>query len=132
MYHNPKDDAGYDGVKVPPGLAVKDTTRLRLLFYLLPVVGLVPAVGNLLTNWSRSPVERDLSRSVITITSLWLVTYVLGGSLAQQESLGVPALLMSSVATSGYFILQLWLMVRVWRGQSLKLPGVTRLARRLP
>ncbi len=106
--------------------------RLRLLFYLLPVVGLAPAVWNLLTNASRSRRERDVSRSVITVTGLWLIIYVLLGSLAQQESLGLPALAVNSMITSGYFILQLWLMVRLWRGQSLKLPGLAQLARRLP
>ena len=106
--------------------------RLKLLFYLLPVVGLAPAVWNLFTNASRSRRERDLSRSVITITGLWLVMYVLFGSLAQQESLGLPALAVNSVMTSAYFVLQLWLMLRLWRGQSLKLPGVAQLSRRLP
>lgn len=106
--------------------------RLRMLFYLLPVIGLAPAMWNLVTNASRSRQERDLSRSVITITGLWLIAYVLFGSLAQQESLGLPALAVNSVITSGYFLLQLWLMVRFWRGQSLKLPGVAQLARRLP
>ncbi|MEN9217761.1 MAG: hypothetical protein Q6J33_01990 [Gloeomargarita sp. DG_2_bins_126] len=111
---------------------MRDSTRLRLLFYLLPVVGLAPAVWNLLTNQSRSRPERDLSRSVITLTGLWLLTYVLLGGLAQQESLAVPALLVNSLITSGYFILQLGLMVRVWRGQSLRLPGLASLTRRLP
>ncbi len=106
--------------------------RLKLLFYLLPVVGLAPAVWNLFTNASRSRLERNLSRSVITITGLWLVMYVLFGSLAQQESLALPALAVNSVMTSAYFVLQLWLMVRLWRGQSLKLPGVAQVARRLP
>ncbi|MEN9272137.1 MAG: hypothetical protein Q6K18_03055, partial [Gloeomargarita sp. DG_1_5_bins_55] len=111
---------------------VRDSTRLRLLFYLLPVVGLAPAVWNLLTNQSRSRPERDLSRSVITLTGLWLLTYVLLGGVAQQESLAVPALVVNSLITSGYFILQLGLMVRVWRGQSLRLPGLASLARHLP
>ncbi|MEN9217354.1 MAG: hypothetical protein Q6K90_08520 [Gloeomargarita sp. HHBFW_bins_162] len=111
---------------------MNDTTRLRLLFYLLPVVGLAPAVWNLFTNASRSRVERDLSRSVITITGLWLVVYALCGSLAQHESLGVPALVVNSMMTSAYFVVQVWLMVRLWRGQFPKIPGLAQLARRLP
>jgi len=115
-----------------PRMSTPAVHRLKLLFYLLPVVGLAPAVWNLFTNASRSRRERDLSRSVITITGLWLVMYVLFGSLAQQESLALPALAVNSVMTSAYFVLQLWLMLRLWRGQSLKLPGVAQLSRRLP
>jgi len=105
---------------------VDERTRLRLLFYLLPVVGLLPAVVNLLTNYSRSRWERQVSRDVITVTGLWLVTYLLLAGLAQQESLGLPALVVNSILTSGYFLWQVGWMVRVWRAAS------SRGARRFP
>jgi hypothetical protein len=106
---------------------VNERIRLRLLFYLLPVVGLLPAVVNLLTNAARSRWEREVSRNVIAISGLWLVTYLMCGGLAQQESLALPALVVNSVLTSGYFLFQVWWMVRVWRGQPLRLPGMRRL-----
>ncbi|MCS7030556.1 MAG: hypothetical protein NZL92_03350 [Gloeomargarita sp. SKYG116] len=111
---------------------MRPVSRLKLLLYLLPVVGLVPAVWNLATNASRSARERELSRSVIMLTGLWLVTYGLLGTAAQQESLALPALVVNSLVTSAYFVLQVWLTLRVWRGESLSLPLVQRLTRRLP
>ncbi|MCS6783134.1 MAG: hypothetical protein RMI89_06320 [Gloeomargarita sp. SKYBB_i_bin120] len=107
-------------------------SRWRLLVYLLPVVGLVPALWNLATNRPRSRRERELSRSVVTLTGLWLVAYGLLGTAAQQESLALPALVVNSFVTSGYFVLQVWLTLRVWRGESPSLPWLGRLARRLP
>ncbi|MEN9206569.1 MAG: hypothetical protein Q6L50_10525 [Gloeomargarita sp. GMQP_bins_120] len=111
---------------------MQPVSRLRLVVYLLPVVGLVPALVNLATNRGRSVQERELSRTVITLTGLWLVAYGALGMAAQQESLALPALLVNSLTTSVYFILQVWLTVRVWRGESPSLPGLARLARRLP
>jgi hypothetical protein len=41
-------------------------------------------------------------------------------------------LLLNSVFTSGYFVTSLWLMVRLWKRQTLALPGLNSISKHLP
>jgi hypothetical protein len=44
----------------------------------------------------------------------------------------MPLMLTSSVITSSYFVINLWLMLRVWQRKPLRLPGFSELGDRLP
>ncbi len=106
--------------------------RLQLFIYLVPIVGFFPAVWTLYRRQGTKQ-ERALSRLVITLALGWLFGYILLGTGAQtSESLTLPLLLTSSLLTSGYFLVNIWLMVRLWQRKPLRLPGISRLSDRLP
>ncbi len=110
----------------------QDLKRLQIFFYLIPVVGFFPAIWTLYRNEGGRQ-RKALSRLVVTLALGWLFGYILLGTGAQtSESLTLPLLLMSSLLTSGYFLVNLWLMVRLWQRKPLRLPGVSHLSDRLP
>ena len=109
----------------------QDVKRLRSLLYLIPVVGFVPAVWTLYRRTGTRQ-QQDLSRLAVTLTLGWLVGYVLLGTGAQSDSLELPFWIGSSLLTSGYFGLNVWLMARVLQRKSLRLPLVSKLGDRLP
>ncbi len=70
---------------------------------------------------------------MVTLALGWLIGYLLLGVGAETaESLSLPLLITSSLLTSGYFLVNLWLMVRLWQRKSLRLPIVSKLSDRLP
>lgn len=106
--------------------------QLKLFLYLVPVVGFFPALWSLYYR-SGTKQERDLSRVVVTLTLGWLLAYLLLGVGAETvESWSLPLLITSSLLTSGFFLTNVWLMVRLWQRKSVRLPGVSRLGDRLP
>ena len=110
----------------------QESRRLQLFFYLVPVVGFFPALWTLFYRAGNRQ-QQDLSRVVVTLTLGWLLAYCLLGAGAEvSESLSLPLLLSSSALTSGYFLVNLWLMVRLWRRKSVRLPIASRLGDRLP
>ncbi|MGI0487794.1 hypothetical protein ACN4EK_20325 [Pantanalinema rosaneae CENA516] len=110
----------------------QDIQHLKLFLYLIPVLGFLPALWTLYHRRGTQQ-QLDLSRLVVTLTLSWLLTYVLLGFGAQtSESLAVPLLLTSSLLTSGYFLVDFWLIVRLWQRKPIRLPGVSRLGDRLP
>jgi len=109
-----------------------DLNRLRLFLYLLPVIGFFPALWTLYQGQS-SRQERNLSRQVVTLALVWLAGYVLLGLGTQaSESLELPLLITNSLWTSGYFLVHLWMMARLWQRKSLRLPLFDRLSDRQP
>lgn len=110
----------------------QDIKHLQLFIYLIPIVGFFPALWTLYRR-SGTRQQRNLSRLVITLALGWLFGYLLLGVGAQTtESLSLPLLLTSSLLTSGYFLVNIWLMVRLWQRKSLRLPLVSPLSDRLP
>jgi heme/copper-type cytochrome/quinol oxidase subunit 3 len=106
--------------------------RLQLFLYLVPVVGFFPALWTLYYRRGTKQ-QDDLSRAVVTLTLGWLLTYVLLGIGAEtSDSLSLPLLLTSSLITSGYFLTNIWLMVRLWQRKSVRLPIISRVGDRLP
>ncbi len=106
--------------------------RLQLFLYLVPVVGFFPALWTLYRRRGTRQ-ERNLSRLVVTLALGWLLGYLLLGAGAEASaSWSLPLLIMSSLLTSGYFLVNLWLMVRLWQRKPLRLPGVSNLSDRLP
>ncbi|MDV3353492.1 hypothetical protein D0962_13345 [Leptolyngbyaceae cyanobacterium CCMR0082] len=110
--------------------------RLRLYLNLVPVLG-IPA--SLLTLYG-TPHEPDaqlkqVSRLAVVLGMGWLLATVLLSAGAHSEFSQLATLrfwIASSFVGSGYFLTNLWLMLRIFQGKSTKLPGVSQLSRRLP
>lgn len=118
--------------KSPDPFENTEIKRLQLFLYLVPVVGFFPALWSLYYR-SGTKQQQDLSRVVVTLTLGWLVAYLLLGVGAEaSESLSVPLLVTSSLLTSGYFLVNIWLMVRLWQRKSVRLPVVSKVGDRLP
>jgi hypothetical protein len=110
----------------------QDVKRLRLYLYLIPVFGCIPAAWTLYRRGG-SRQERSLSRLAVTLTLGWLLGYLLLAAGAQtSESLSLPMLITSSFLTSGYFLVNIWLMVHLWQRKKPQLPIVSNLSDRLP
>lgn len=109
-----------------------EAKHLKLFLYLVPVVGFFPALWSLYYR-SGTKQEKDLSRVVVTLTLSWLLAYLLLGVGAETvESWSVPLLISSSLITSGFFLTNVWLMVRLWQRKSVRLPVVSQVGDRLP
>jgi hypothetical protein len=116
----------------PDPFAAQDLKRLQIFLYLIPVVGFFPALWTLYSG-KGSREQRNASRLAITLSLGWVLGYILLGAGAQiSDSLTLPLLIMTSLLTSGYFLANVWLMVRLWQRRPLRLPGISRLSDRLP
>lgn len=118
----------------PPGDPFEndDLKRLQLFVYLIPVVGFFPALWTLYRRQG-SREQRNASRLAVTLATGWMLGYVL--LQAGAEAFDAPALsllILASLLTSGYFLVNLWLMLRLWQRKALRLPGISRLGDRLP
>jgi len=109
-----------------------DVRQLTLLIYLIPVVGFLPAIWTLYRRLGDRR-QQSVSRLSVTLAMGWLLGYLLlnvGADLSSSAAL--PLLLMSSVLTSGYFLINISLMVQLLRRKRLHIPGISRLSDRLP
>ena len=103
----------------------KTLERIKLFYYLIPVVGLAPAIWTIYRRQG-SPEQIAASRLAVTLALCWFSGYVLLETGAKTaEFLTLPLLLTSSLLTSSYFLVNLWLMIRLVRGRSLKVPGIS-------
>jgi hypothetical protein len=81
----------------------------------------------------RSDPQRQISRLAVTLGGTWLLASVLLAAGAQTSEVpGVSTLVASSVVTSSYFLINLWLMVQLLRRRRVWLPGVSAWGDRLP
>ncbi|WP_017305855.1 hypothetical protein [Spirulina subsalsa] len=103
--------------------------RLQLLFCLVPVLGVIPSLWTLSRPHSTSQQKR-VSRLALTLALLWLCAYSLLTFSAGQTSeiLHLRLLFLDALVTSGYFVLCLGLMVRLWKRQKVNVPGVNQLS----
>jgi hypothetical protein len=120
-------------MKPPDPFGEKDIRRLQTFVYLIPVVGFFPALWALYRRQGNQE-QRTVSRLAVLLATGWLFGYMLlgTGTQAAAGSMVLPLLVMSSLLTSGYFLINIWLMVRLWQRKSLRLPGISRLGDRLP
>ncbi len=117
---------------VAASLGDEDIKRLKMFIYLVPVVGFFPALWTLYRGRS-SRDERSLSRLVVTLSLAWILGVTLLNTGAQTvHAAALPLMIASTLLTSGYFVANLWLMVRLWQRKRLKLPIISRLGDRLP
>ena len=111
----------------------KKLKRLQLFIYLIPVIGFFPALWTLYRRTADRR-QQTVSRLAVVLGLMWVVSYgLLETGSRNYESFRLAWLLSSSLVTSSYFLVTFWMMVRVWRRQSLRLPAiVSRLGDRLP
>ena len=127
-----------------PPLSAPDLKQVQLFFYLIPIVGFFPSLWTLYRHdksiaESSDPHSRRFSREQLAVSRLsvtlalcWLLGYlVLGFGAQTSEFLPLRLLVIDSLLTSGYFLVSIWLMVRLCSRKSLRLPGFSRLADRV-
>lgn len=109
-----------------------DIRRLTLFLYLIPVVGFFPAVWTLYRRLGDRQ-QQSVSRLSVTLAMGWLLSYLLtniGASTSSNAAL--PLLMISSLLTSGYFLVNIGLMIQLLRRKRLWLPLISRWSDRLP
>ena len=109
----------------------EEIKHLQLFLYLIPVFGFFPALWTLYRREGTRE-QRRLCRLTIALAFAWLVSYgsfALGTNLAEGGRL--TFLLASSLATSGYFLVNIWLMVRLWQRRRPRLPWASDFSERV-
>ena len=123
--------------------APKSLERMRTYLHLVPVFGVVLSLWTL---YGEVPAKgEEVDRSLVQLRTVSRLSVLMGiGCISAIALLGAGAttqasqvaslrfLLASSFVGSGYFLLSIGLMFRVAKGQSIRLPGVSQLSRRLP
>jgi hypothetical protein len=105
--------------------------RLETFLYLTPVIGLFPSLWAI---YRRQQDKRQLAvcRLSVFLAFTWLTIYLsldVGADLAgSSTSIAMRLLFANGLATSGYFLTSLWLMVLLWQKKSIRLPGFSALA----
>ncbi|MGB8698563.1 MAG: hypothetical protein WCD18_04030 [Thermosynechococcaceae cyanobacterium] len=110
--------------------------RLWLFTYLIPVFGMLPATWTL-TRRTSNRHHRSMGRLAFTLGMTWvfgslILTSALGSAGENGPSAPLSLLFLNSLLTSGYFVVSLWLMLRLSKHQTLDLPGLNRIAKHLP
>jgi hypothetical protein len=104
------------------------TRQTQLLIYLIPVIGVLPSLWTLYHRQG-SREQMKVSRLSISMAFTWLLAYLLlaSGSTTSEFS-ALRLLILNSFLTSGYFLVSIWLMFRINKGQSSRLPGFSKFA----
>ncbi|HLO83793.1 MAG TPA: hypothetical protein VK203_02105 [Nostocaceae cyanobacterium] len=104
------------------------TSRRWLLLYLLPVIGFFPSLWTLYGR-KGSREQLAVSRLSVTLAVTWILGYLLlATGAATSDFLSLRLLILNSFLTSSYFLVSLWLMLRLLQGKSARLPGFSNLA----
>jgi hypothetical protein len=105
-----------------------DLKRLQLFVYLLPVIGFFPALWTLYRRQG-SREQQSVSRLSVTLAFSWLLGYILLSAGAETSEFWTLRLLfMNSLLTSGYFLVSIGLMLRLWQGKQPRLPWISHIA----
>jgi hypothetical protein len=107
-------------------------SRLETFLYLTPVVGLLPSMWAIY-RCQRNKRQLAVCRLSVLLAFTWLTIYLglnVGADLSGASAVGFRLLFLNSLATSGYFMVSVWLMVLLWQRKSLRLPGFSVLAER--
>ena len=108
-----------------------DFGRIRLFVYLVPVIGFLPALWTLYQRQGNAQ-HQAVSRLAVTLALSWLLGQILlGMSFQVSESVTIPVLLISSILTTSYFIVNVGLMLRIGQNRPIWLPGLSQIAERL-
>jgi len=111
--------------------------HLQLFFYLIPILGFFPSLWTLYRHSSNAATELsreqiNTSRLSVTLAGSWLLAYFLLGLGAEtSEFLSLRLLILNTLLTSGYFLVSILLMIRLFSGKSARLPGFSNLAERI-
>ncbi|EAW33550.1 hypothetical protein [Lyngbya sp. PCC 8106] len=116
--------------KIDP-LDYPDDQHVRLFVYLVPVIGVFPALWTLYRRQG-TPQHRATSRLAVILALSWLLGHLaLEAGSSTTEFLKLPLLLSSSILTTSYFIVCFGLMIRLWQRQPIWLPGMSHLAEKV-
>ncbi|MBR8830118.1 MAG: hypothetical protein N5P05_003222 [Chroococcopsis gigantea SAG 12.99] len=94
--------------------------RIQLILYLMPLCGWILAALTLYGKESSSE-QRKVSRISLSLTLSWLIFYVLlwAGSIYGDDTYSFRLLYANGLLTTGYILISLGLMWRLWRGKSI-------------
>jgi hypothetical protein len=105
--------------------------RLETFFYLIPVIGLIPSLWAIYRR-QRDKKQLAVCRLSVLLAFIWLTIYLscnVGADLSgTSTSIALRLLFINGLATSGYFISSLWLMMLMWQNKSVRLAGFSYLA----
>ncbi|WP_438822863.1 hypothetical protein [Nostoc favosum] len=105
--------------------------KTQLLLYLIPIIGFFPSLWTLYRGQG-SREQLAISRMSITLALTWLLGYLLlATGAATSDFFGLRLFILNSFLTSGYFLVSVWLILRLMQGKSGRLPGFTTLAERV-
>jgi hypothetical protein len=105
--------------------------RLETFFYLIPVIGLIPSLWAIYRR-QRDKKQLAVCRLSVLLAFSWLTIYLscnVGADLSgTSTSIALRLLFINGLATSGYFVSSLWLMMLLWQKKSVRLAGFSYLA----
>ncbi|ODG98720.1 hypothetical protein A4S05_07925 [Nostoc sp. KVJ20] len=103
----------------------------QYLLHLVPIIGFFPSLWTLYRGQgSREQVA--ISRLSITLALTWLLGYLLlVTGAATSDFFPLRLFILNSFLTSGYFLVSVWLILRLMQGKSGRLPGFSNLAERV-
>ncbi|MEH2319162.1 MAG: hypothetical protein V7K24_19015 [Nostoc sp.] len=105
--------------------------KTQLLLYLIPIIGFFPSLWTLYRGQG-SREQLAISRLSITLALTWLLAYLLlATGAATSDFLMLRLFILNSFFTSGYFLVSVWLILRLMQGKSGRLPGFSTLAERV-
>jgi hypothetical protein len=100
----------------------------QLLIYLIPVIGFFPSLWTLYRR-EGSREQLTTSRLSITMALTWLLGYLfLNTGAANLNFFTMRILILNSFFTSSYFLVSAWLIFRIWRSKSNRLPLLSNFA----
>ncbi|BAZ30651.1 hypothetical protein NIES4074_31130 [Cylindrospermum sp. NIES-4074] len=106
-------------------------SKRQLAVYLIPVIGFFPSLWTLYRRQG-SREQLAMSRLSITLALAWLLGYfLLTTGAATTDFFTLRLLILNSFFTSGYFLVSVWLILRLLQGKSNRLPGLSNFAERV-
>ncbi|MEJ6483385.1 hypothetical protein N0Y54_19030 [Nostoc punctiforme UO1] len=119
------------GEQVENNNAQSPIPKTQLLLYLIPIIGFFPSLWTLYRGQA-SREQLAVSRLSITLALTWLLGYLLLSTGATtSDFFSLRLFILNSFLTSGYFIVSVWLILRLMQGKSGRLPGFSTLAERM-
>lgn len=114
----------------PPNLQ-SPIPKTQLLLYLIPIIGFFPSLWTLYRGQG-SREQLAISRLSITLALTWLLGYLLlSTGAATSDFFPLRLFILNSFLTSGYFLVSIWLILRLTQGKSGRLPGFSTIAERV-
>ncbi|MEH1944332.1 MAG: hypothetical protein V7L01_29525 [Nostoc sp.] len=105
--------------------------KTQLFLYLVPIVGFFPSLWTLYRGQG-SREQLAISRLSITLALTWLLGYLLlATGAATSDFFPLRLFILNSFLTSGYFLVSVWLILRLMQGKSGRLPGFSTIAERV-
>lgn len=103
--------------------------QLQLWLYLLPVIGIIPALWTISRPQNNEREQQEASRLCLILTLSWLLIYLLLNlsSIQAEELLAFRLLYLNALITTGYFLTCTGLMLRLLKGKSISLPLISDL-----